>query len=477
MAEKFFWLVRGRILGLCILLSMACGSPRSRLLSEGTIESCDQFQEGHGEVWACGSQLCRKKWESDGGQNNVCSIRSFRSYGGRILDSNQQEFYIRGMNSPHAWFGRDALNALPSIAGLGFNAIRVVWTVDLPVYELEIVLNNVLQNKMIPILEFHDLTGRSDPSEFLRFIDTMISRYASLLEGKEDRVILNIANEWGGNLLSHETWRDSYQEAVRRLRGAGIDHLLIIDAAGWGQDPNSILRYGKDIYEADPLQNVAFSIHTYEKWRSKYSRKYSIAENFEKFQQSGLAVIVGEFAHLHDFHLDGSATPICFNPSDPAAQEQYLAQVYKDGYRPNPSDFAIDYREIMRQAHRFKIGYIAWSWHGNGRSNECYLDYLDVAHQWDVGTGANFQPNKLSPWGCELVKNLEAQPASIFGEKGSQWSRYADLDCSDRGNFLSCDRYGGGYGGTFACGAGRKCKKSTQDINQTDWRYWCVVDP
>jgi mannan endo-1,4-beta-mannosidase len=472
MNSQSVWHFHGRIFGILVFI---CLGLTEGLFAKG-FESCAKHEKGVGDVFVCGAQLCRKKRGLDPGQENWCSLDSFRSYRGQILDSQQQEFFIRGVNNPHVWFGKEALSALPSIASLGFNSIRVVWTLDKSQDELSTVLNRVLELKMIPILEFHDVTGRSDPWELLSLVDTMISRYAPILVGKEDRVLINIANEWGGNVLSHEAWRDTYHQAVKKLRDAGFHHLLIIDAAGWAQDPNSVLKYGQSIYETDPLQNVAFSLHLYEKWRTAYPYKFPITETFARLKQKELAVLIGEFAQQHDFHLDGSSTTICFDPIDPVAQEKYLAEVYKDGYRPTQYDFAIDFKKIMQEAHNFKMGYLAWSWRGNGRSNNCYLDYLDIANQWDVGSGSGFQPNKLNYWGCELVKNLQAQPASIFGQPDSGWSRYADLSCSPEGNFLSCDRFDGGYGSEFSCGNGRLCRKSTADTNQTDWAYWCAVD-
>ncbi len=474
MIYKSFWLFRGQLLSLWVLLLMSASIP-SHLLAQA-FASCDQYQQGFGNVFPCGSQLCRKKYNSNPSPDNWCSIDSFRSYRGKILDSQQQEFYIRGVNNPHVWFGKEAMDALPSISALGFNSIRVVWSVQMPVDELASVLNRVIDNKMIPILEFHDLTGRSDPAELMWLVDTMINNYGGILKGKEDRLIINIANEWGGNQLSYQLWRDSYKEVIKKLRASQFNHLLIIDATGWAQDPNSILKYGREVYDADPLQNTAFSIHLYEKWRNRAPKKLDIAKSFAELSQTELAVIIGEFAHQHDFHLDGSSTTICYNPIDSAAQERYLAEVFRDGYRPQQADFAIDFLEIMRQAHNFKMGYIGWSWRGNGRSNNCYLDYLDIANQWDVGSGPNFQPNRLNQWGCELVKNLQAQPAGIFAQPTSPWSRNADLSCSSSGNFHSCDRYDGGFGEAFSCGDGRLCRKSTPDTNQTDWAYWCAID-
>ena len=125
------------------------------------------------------------------------------------------------------------------------------------------------------------------------------------------------------------------------------------------------------------------------------------------------------------------------------------------------------------------IGYFGWSWKGNGRSSlgsdACYLDYLDLSREWSVYDSGRFNPTKLTHWGCELVRKLQSQPASIFGSSDS-WSKYPDLICSPEGNFLSCDRFGGGHGEEFSCGEDLICRKSTQDTSKTDWAFWCVAN-
>ena len=85
----------------------------------------------------------------------------------------------------------------------------------------------------------------------------------SVLTGKEDRVIINIANEWYGS-WNTDPWADGYKDAIVVIRNAGMKHTIMIDCAGYGQYPQSIHSKGKDVFGYDQLGNTMFSIHMYE---------------------------------------------------------------------------------------------------------------------------------------------------------------------------------------------------------------------
>lgn len=71
--------------------------------------------------------------------------------------------------------------------------------------------------------------------------------------------------------LSGNLWSDTYIEAVRRIRSAGIKNTLMIDCNGYGQYADIIWKEGQRIldedkkYFKDGKPNIIFSIHFYEK--------------------------------------------------------------------------------------------------------------------------------------------------------------------------------------------------------------------
>lgn len=114
---------------------------------------------------------------------------------------------------------------------------------------------------MIAILEVHDVTGKDDTSLLETAADYWIEVKEALI-GKENYVILNIANEWVGN-WDGQKWCDGYTSVIPRLREAGIKNTIIVDAAGWGQYGQSVTDYGEQVFAADPDANTMFSVHMY----------------------------------------------------------------------------------------------------------------------------------------------------------------------------------------------------------------------
>ena len=80
------------------------------------------------------------------------------------------------------------------------------------------------------------------------------------LKQDEKYIILDIANEWGP---VDYLWAQGYESAIARLRTAGINCLLMVDAGGYGQSIDDILTWWQQILGSDPQNNVVFDIHMY----------------------------------------------------------------------------------------------------------------------------------------------------------------------------------------------------------------------
>ena len=68
--------------------------------------------------------------------------------------------------------------------------------------------------------------------------------------------------ENGQTFLLTETWFDAYAKQIKNIRDAGLDHQLIVDTCGWGQDPSCVYNYGEELLKVD--NNVVFSAHVYD---------------------------------------------------------------------------------------------------------------------------------------------------------------------------------------------------------------------
>lgn len=282
----------------------------------------------------------------------------FQVDGTKLLDANGNEFVLRGVNHAHTWYRDQDGVALAAIAQTGSNSIRIVfsngiqWTKD-RMDSIQRLIRLCKDLNLIVIAEVHDGTG-DDSIETLESIAQYWIEVKDALIGNEAYVILNIANEWVGSWKS-EIWRDGYTKVIPELRAAGIKNTIMVDAAGWGQYGKSIADYGQEVFDSDPDGNTMFSIHMY---GSAGKNETTIRENLEGVTSRNLCVSVGEFGYKH---------------SDGDVDEEYL----------------------MKYCTENNIGYLGWSWKGNGGG----VEYLDIASEWN---GSVLTPE----WGEILINGV-----------------------------------------------------------------------
>jgi mannan endo-1,4-beta-mannosidase len=127
----------------------------------------------------------------------------FTTWQGKVYDPNGKEFMMRGVNNPHAWFDsfnrNFARNALPAISATGSNIVRVVWEMNaqsgLNLQYLDTILQQAFNNRLVVMLELHDVTGSNNREDLLRCARWF--RDNSWLTFKHKRnLLVNIANEW-----------------------------------------------------------------------------------------------------------------------------------------------------------------------------------------------------------------------------------------------------------------------------------------
>ncbi|MBR8741962.1 glycoside hydrolase family 5 protein [Nocardiopsis sp. MG754419] len=274
---------------------------------------------------------------------------------GRTVHADGTDLVMRGVSHPHAWYIDRTPTALADIAGLGADTVRLVlasgdrWerTDEGQVADL---VARCADLDLVCMLEVHDTTGYGEDPEAATLdqaVDYWIGVH-SALQGAEDHIIVNIGNEpYGNDEATNQGWADDTSAAVMRLRAAGFDHMLVVDAPNWGQDWQGIMRASApEVAAADPHGNTVFSIHMY----GVYAQESTVVSYLEHFTDAGLPLVIGEFGHLHS---DG-------DPDEDA---------------------------VMAHADRLGLGYIGWSWSGNSGG----VEYLDMVEEFDV--------DRLTPWG------------------------------------------------------------------------------
>ncbi|HOC35087.1 MAG TPA: cellulase family glycosylhydrolase, partial [Ruminococcus flavefaciens] len=190
----------------------------------------------------------------------------FHVEGQKIIDANGNNFIMRGVNVPHAWFQNNTEQTLRAVAAKGCNSVRVVCLDGASGYktsadEIGKVIGWCKENKLICVLEVHDATGKDSISDIVTAAKYW-TEMKDILNENRAYVIVNIANEWVGTWDS-STWSQGYQQAMKVIRDAGIKNMLMIDAAGWGQYGTSIKEKGAEVFASDPEKNTVFSIHFY----------------------------------------------------------------------------------------------------------------------------------------------------------------------------------------------------------------------
>ncbi|MFI6760089.1 cellulase family glycosylhydrolase [Micromonospora sp. NPDC050417] len=298
----------------------------------------------------------------------------FTVSGGQLLDANGNPFVMRGVSHAHTWYPGQT-GAFASIKSLGANTVRVVlstgarWTQN-SASDVANVISICKQNRLICVLEAHDTTGYGEEAAAIT-LDQAVSYWISVqsaLAGQERYVILNIGNEpFGNNASVSATWPTATRNAITRLRDAGFDHTIMVDAPHWGQDWQFVMRdNAQSVFNSDPDRNTVFSIHMY----GVFDTAAEITDYLGRFRSANLPIVVGEFGHNHS---DG-------NPDEDT---------------------------IMSYTQANGIGYIGWSWSGNGGG----VEYLDMVTNFDAGS--------LTSWGQRIFNGANgirqtAREASVY---------------------------------------------------------------
>jgi sugar phosphate isomerase/epimerase len=228
-------------------------------------------------------------------------------------------------------------------------------------------------NKLVCILNIQDELGVDDISALMRAANYWANNLASAVKGHESTTIVNIENEWDATWES-DNWAKGYEQAIPALRNAGIANTLMIDCAGYGQYPNAIWEKGADVLAADKLSNTMFSIHMYE-WASYEQPATATGSKVKTSIDKALGVnaplVIGEFGYKH-----------------------------KDG--------AVDYQTIMDYCTEKNVGYLGWSWTGNGGG----VEFLDMFSDY---TDNNMEENgKIIILGKNGIKETSKE-CSVFG--------------------------------------------------------------
>lgn len=339
----------------------------------------------------------------------ACSASAgFYVSGKNLREGNGNNFIMRGVNLPHAWYASNTNQSLADISATGANTVRVVlsngrlWS-RTSESQVASIISQAKANDLITVLEVHDTTGYGEQTaaSLSQAVDYWIDIRNALI-GQEDYVIINIGNEPFGNGQPASAWVNGHRDAITRLRNAGFDHTLMVDAANWGQDWENIMRNNATtVFNSDPDRNVVFSVHMYE----VYASSTAVNNYMSAFNSMNLPLVVGEFAADHYGTYVDAAT-------------------------------------IMARAQQYGFGYLGWSWSGNS-SNLASLDIV-----------SNFNAGSLTTWGNMLINSTNgirntSSKATIYGGTGGGNGGGSSCGTAANGYPYCCNASsatGGGWG-------------------------------
>lgn len=291
----------------------------------------------------------------------------FHTDGVRLLDANGKEFLMRGYNYSYAW-QKDWWGAAFSTAKkYNCNALRIQLSdgqKDLGGYcdadQVSKLISSCKDNHFIGVFNVQDTGGGNDANVLLHAADYWVGIKNAVI-GQEKYCIVNIGNEWMGSPgrdcngkwgdYQENLWSDTYIEAVRRIRSAGIKNTLMIDCNGYGQYADIIWKEGQRIldedkkYFKDGKPNIIFSIHFYEKacyWDYEKGVGSRVAHSIDKALSIGAPVCIGEYA-----------------------------------YSRKSEEWKMDWETIQDYSKTMNIGYLGWSFTGNGDAESQGLDMFN----------------------------------------------------------------------------------------------------
>lgn len=319
-----------------------------------------------------------------GGGGEVIETTGFSVRGRFLYDRCGEKVLLRGVNEMVVWLstGNDGMPEYQEIAKTGANSVRIVWnmkdsgaSVRESASNLDRTITNALAQKLIPIVELHDATGKWE------LLPSLVDYWTNpdvvaVIKKHEQNLLVNIGNEVG-DVVSDADWEAGYKTAITRMRAAGITVPLIIDASKWGQNIDQLQAVGPALVAHDP--NILLSVHM---WWTDGSGA-TITRELQESVALNLPLMVGEFAQ----HA-----------------------VYECSRHP------FDYKTLLAKSVELEVGWLAWSW-GAVKNGDCQND-----GPFDMTT--NGTAEGLTGWGREValtdpnsIKNTSVRPRSI--ETGS----------------------------------------------------------
>ncbi len=305
------------------------------------------------------------------------TVTTIHVSGRYILGPCNDTLILKGVNyAPYNWGWSPTQLRINQVALSGANCVRLPWYVTTPdgptpqatynnLVNLDSALSKCVQNKMIPIVELHDLTCVNNATALVTLSNFFVQPAVKTLINKyKHSIVLNIANEalfvsWASNpTTAQTTFSNTYSTIVNTIRSNSITVPIMIDGSECGTNLDLLANVGQVLLAADPVNNLIFSAHAY--WNSYASNdstqalakiNYALGKN--------IPFVFGEVANLQD------DVTMC--------------------------QYTLNYKPWLKIITQKKLGWLAWSWDNDG----CPARQMTAA--------GNF--TNLTTFGSDIVNN------------------------------------------------------------------------
>ncbi|MBP6048827.1 MAG: cellulase family glycosylhydrolase [Chitinophagales bacterium] len=275
-----------------------------------------------------------------GGGTSTPKLPNITVKGKHIIAPCGDTILLKGVNyAVYNWGWNATENLFHEIALSGANCVRIVWYKNnsASAYSnlslLDSAISRCVQQKMIPILELHDVTCSNDTTAIITTANYLTQNTVKTILLKYQKwLILNPVNEagyvqWNGN--NETRFKLMYQTIISNLRNAGLNMPLMLDASDCGQHLNLWKNIGQALQTFDPKHNLIFSAHAY--WSAYANTSTAINHLLNDAATWNIPIVLGEIANKQDDNAGNCS-------------------------------LNVDVAAVMQAAHNNQIGYLAWVW-------------------------------------------------------------------------------------------------------------------
>ena len=317
-------------------------------------------------------------------------VITFKVDGKYLKDPCGDKVTLKGMNKMSVFDEDDAegTSYFPEIAKTGANSVRIVWQrtysngTTSSLTQLDHLIQNCIDQKMIPIVEMHDAT--CNLAGVASVVDYWISAdVLALVKKYEHAILVNIANEAGDYTVTAEQWVTTYKQAITKIRNAGINAPLIIDAPDCGKNLELIVPVASQLSVHDPLSNIIFSAHPY--WSKLAGATPAfIADQLSAANAAGIPLILGEVAGYGGW------------PGENVDETKSCA-----------AEGEVDYSSLLIEAAKHEYGWLLWEWGpGNGFYDHdpvVLCPAMDITSNGKYSSVESIMPGSANAWAKDAV--------------------------------------------------------------------------